>query len=151
MAMIGSRAIDWFLNALIFLMMVISIWWVGPLAETRLYPVVSPLTITKIEPAGPDQSRIMIEFEKYRNCPPIGVFWYNGRADGVFSAVKFTVETRPVDEPHVNRPLGKQTAGPWLVDLPPDQVLTAAFVETQHQCHPLWPTVSKFGPTHSKP
>lgn len=142
---VASRAAGWLLTAAVLMLAIMGIWTVGPALESRFWPVVEPLEITRVEPVGQDQTRIWIRFQKRRVCSPIGVFWYRGTRDGLFEPVRFIVERRGAGgQGYVNRPLGAQESGPWLIDLPMRDVQDRAFADAQHTCWPLWPTISRF-------
>lgn len=112
--------------------------------ERRFNPVVGKLLITKMEKATDDTTRVWVQFEKLRECRPIEVYWYHGRRDGLFERVMFQVE-KPLGAAHyVNRPLGVQRSGPWLVGVPIEDIAHQAFADAQHDCNPLWSTVSRF-------
>lgn len=135
---------NWLLTALIMFGMFIGLQHCGPLVEARYWPAVGPLTITRAEAVDATHSRIWVRFEKLRVCAPRGVYWYRGRRGGPFDPLGFVVESGQADVPFVNRPIGIQTAGPWLLDVPITELEKGVFADAQHSCNQAWTTVSRF-------
>lgn len=107
-------------------------------------PVVGKLTIVKTERVSEDTTRIWVEFEKLRECRPLEVYWYIGQRSGIFDRVLFQAE-KPLGSAHyVNRAVGIQRSGPWLVGIPEEKLKYEAFSDAQHDCWPFWTTVSRF-------
>lgn len=85
--------------------------------EGRLFPVVEQLEILTIVPDG-EKSLIYVRFEKIRECEYVGIGWYE-EVDGQLRRVK--LDLRP-DGSDSNRPVGRQVAGPWSVDIPAEKL-----------------------------
>jgi hypothetical protein len=141
-----------FCAAVIFIALFFFTFVVGPQLETRYYPVVGYLQITKIEPMDDGrQSRIWVQFEKLReSCAPIEVHWYRGNRAEVFERVNFYVEKPIGGNKYFNRPAGMQRSGPWVVAIPSDEIRSNAFSDAEHRCWPFWTTRSHFYPPPPK-
>ena len=97
--------------SVIFIMMTFTAFIVGPALETMYYPVVGPLMITRMESVDALHTRIWVQFHKYRECPPIDVYWYYGSRDSVFERVIFVVEKPLGANRYINRPVGRAALG----------------------------------------
>lgn len=117
-----------------------------PMAETRWFPVVETLQVDKVEPASEGRSIIYGSFDKIRQCDYGGIAWFERKANGDLERVSVELLRRPGDTSSPNRPLGQQTAGPWVIGIPADRVIGASVVELTHRCHPFWTTVTHFFP-----
>lgn len=142
-----ARALSGLLTLAVLLAAVMGVWTVGPLLETKLWPVLDKITITKAEVVSPYQTRIWVRFRKKRQCVIIGVYWYKGSRDGLFESIRFAVE-KPLPaakgRAFYTRPVGWQNAGPWLMDTPLADLLDRSFADAQHECHKAWPTISHY-------
>ena len=132
------------LASIIFVATSYTAFLVGPWLETMYFPVVGRLTITAMERVDDTHTRIWVRFRKYRECPPIDVYWYQGRRDELFERVTFVAEKPIGGNKYINRPVGDQKSGPWVIGVPIEDIQDKAFSDSQHSCHPLWPTVSRF-------
>lgn len=133
--------------AIIFASALFAIFIVGPAVETRWFPVVSKLRITKVmtgEEAG--TSVVYAEFSKKRDCEYVGIAWFQGDPNGVFERVPVILLRKEGDQSSPNRPLGTQKAGPWIVGVPPDELRKNSFARLYHRCFPFWPTTTDFWP-----
>lgn len=129
-----------------FCMTVYTIFIAGPLVESKFFPVLEKLEITSVMPTGEETSNVYVEFTKLRECAYVGVAWFEGRRSGGFHRVLFVAQRNKEDSSSPNRPLGKQTAGPWLVGIKAEDVKTNSFVDIFHQCHPFWVTKTQWYP-----
>jgi len=117
---------------------------IGPIIEQRLNPVISKAEILDVKPMD-GGSLIWVHFEKYRECEFSGVSWHILKESGDLERVAFKL--RPdKDESSSTRPKGRQSAGPWWIDIPPEDVREKSVVYLYYRCHPLWQTVAKFYP-----
>ena len=131
-------------QTLFVLVLLAVFWWIGPDVETKYWPVVRPLTITRTEAVDADHTRIWVRFEKNRGCQPVGVYWYRGRRGRPFDQIGFVVERPNGGQRFVNRPLGDQTAGPWVIEAAAGEIGNNVFADAQHSCNPAWTTISRF-------
>lgn len=111
--------------------------WLSRL-EGDSYPVVTPATITRIEPAGDNYTRIWGHARKLRDCPAfLRIQWDTVSAIGASRSQVYFEDRATV------RPTGDFSFGPWVVHMTPEQLgRSRAYV--YHQCHPGWPTRSLF-------
>lgn len=120
--------------ALIFL----AFCWLGvPGAiDGRLWPVATPMSLTKWEDDGSGRTRFYGTSEKLRNnCAWRGFEWRLG--DFGIDHVPVTIDT----EMAVSRPAGRFAFGPWIANVPPVKFLrTHAIV--LHQCFVTTPFVA---------
>lgn len=126
----------------------ITVFNVGPYAETALWPVVKDFRVlAEHELADGRVSLDQVEFSKARNCEYIGISWYRGSRGGVFERVPVETRRRTGDDSSPNRPLGRQRTGPWIIALPSLEELKGnSFAELQHRCQPLWITTTRLYP-----
>ncbi len=117
-----------------------------PALETKYWPVVETLHIERVEAATENRSVIYGTFNKVRQCEYIGITWFARNVNGVLDRVPVEILRKPGDTSSPNRPLGVQTAGPWVVAIPPQELLGTSVVELTHRCHPFWTTVMHFYP-----
>lgn len=119
---------------------------IGPLAESKYFPVVGKLEIITVNDAGGGKSYITAQFTKKRDCEYIGVAWYRIMPNGVLERISMITHRQEGDTSSPNRPLGKTVAGPWEVSMPHTQVRGLSVVEVFHRCHPFWTTRTPFYP-----
>lgn len=132
--------------AIIFFCTMVTIYTLGPLAETRFFPVVGKLQILRMDPLPGKKTAVFAAFEKLRNCEYIGIAWFSGSRQKGFERVPLVLYRQPGDDSSPNRPIGFQRAGPWEIALTAEEVRTRSFAELHHRCHPLWATVTEFYP-----
>ena len=89
-------------------------------------------------------TQVWVSFTKLRECQPVGVYWYRGRRGGPFDQIGFVVERPRNGQRFVNRPLGEQSAGPWVIEAAPGEFGSNVFADAQHSCNPAWTTISRF-------
>lgn len=135
-----------FSAAVIFFSTILTIYTLGPEIETRFFPVVSKLTIERMEPVNERTTSVYAYFNKLRNCDYLGIAWYHGQRNTGFERVPLILMRAAGDDSSPNRPVGAQRSGPWVVSIPMDQVRDNSFVQLTHQCHPFWPTTTEFYP-----
>ena len=112
---------------------------VGSAYEGRLFPVVAKLEIISIAQAEGDQSSIFVRFKKRRDCKYLGISWYNKTGE---TLRRVTVDLKPNRGSDATRPVGQHVAGPWVVDMPPENIRERSYVVLTHQCHPLYITTT---------
>lgn len=138
-----DELVIWLKIALLFVL----VGFVGPWAETRFFPVVSPLRITSISETPEGNSLISGEATKLRDCSYEGIEWRLGRRDGLSVPVKAVF----LDPPRARRP-GVIEWKALVVGLTPEQLLTNSYANAYHSClwyddvWPSWPwvTTSRF-------
>ena len=142
-----NRAIRTVSVALLFVMAITSFYTIGPWAETAFWPVVTKITVDKIEPGPGGTTMVWVHFTKMRNCDYVGVAWYLGDRKTDFTRI--TIDANPpggIPAPTPTRPVGLQSAGPWRVWVAPEFFQSTSFGEVFHRCHPFWTTRSLFHP-----
>jgi hypothetical protein len=124
------RIIHLVLHILLTMMLILAIFTLGPMLETKYWPVYSHFTVVKARnvPAGLE---VTARFTKNRNCAPQGYGWYLGE----FGIMKQVI-TRSSDIT-VHRPLGNQIGVFTVEELRLDD-LDYLYAEVYHHCHPLW-------------
>lgn len=126
--------------------MLFTFFTIGPSLETRYFPAVSKLQILSIEPVGDHSTLIRAAFEKRRDCEYIGITWFVGDRASEFERVSVLLKRADGDTSSPNRPLGYQRAGPWVIGLPPGDLINRSFAQLHHRCHPFWTTATDFFP-----
>lgn len=119
---------------------------IGPTAESRYFPVLGKLKLTKIKEDGPDSSLVMATFRKKRDCDYLGIAWYRLLPNGATERIAIVLRRKEGDESSPNRPLGVSVTGPWEVAMPAQQIPILSVVEVFHRCHPFWTTRTPFYP-----
>lgn len=122
-----------------------TVYIVGPVIETRYFPVVDKLIIDKTEWQGPETTRVWASFKKLRNCEYIGIAWFRGSRDD-FRRVPVILHREEGDRSSPNRPMGYQHAGPWDVGVPLHELPSNSFARLHHRCWPLWTSTTEFYP-----
>jgi hypothetical protein len=112
---------------------------VGPVAETRLWPVYTSYELVSVQEISPGRSSVVVAFNKVRSCEPAGYAWYKGsRESGQFAEI----EVRSVSTgTTIGRPLGRQLSQPFEVSASPAD-LRDVFINVFHRC-PFQPWVTK--------
>lgn len=116
---------------------------VGAEFEGKYFPVVSKFEITKIETTSENQSFVWLHFEKLRNCKYIGMTWQRKTASGY---IRVAVDTKPTLGSPQTRPLGKAEVGPWLVDMPPEDIREQVRITLLHACGLFYQTQTEVYP-----
>lgn len=134
-----NRALNIFLTGLWVMVLIISVYSIGPTLETRWFPVYSKFKIVTIESKD---SGIVATFEyvKRRNCDPQGYAWYNGDLSTGFKQLNVR-STRT--EAGQSRPLGQHVTTPMFIDgVTLTDMANQVVAELYSRCHPLWLTRS---------
>lgn len=113
---------------------IIAFYTVGPMLETRFWPVYSRFRIVEAVDT-PDGLRVVARFTKYRDCAPQGYGWYVGE----FGIMRQVI-TRSSDTV-ITRPMGMQL-GTFVVKDLTLKDLPYLYAEVYHNCYPLWTTRS---------
>lgn len=124
---------------MLFLAMLPFILTLGPVVETRYFPVFKDFRLVSIDRLEPGRSRVVVAFQKVRNCEPAGYAWFRGSRHGdEFSEI----EVRSVTMGNsVGRPVGPQLSAPFEVTANPED-LSNIFVNVFSRC-PFQPWISK--------
>lgn len=132
--------------ALAFSAAVYSLWMVGPYLERWLAgPVVGKLELTSVMGTQEGRSIVFVEFDKRRPCEFAGLNWYMITENGAY--IRVPVRLAELDTLTNNtRPIGKQSDGPWLVYLRPEDLISRSRAEVHHRCHGLWTTITNIYP-----
>jgi hypothetical protein len=126
------KVVQFLLFVLMAMTGVIAFFTLGPMTETKFWPVYGKFRIVDMDDLQ-DGLRIVARFEKKRNCDPQGYGWYLGE----FGIMKQVV-TRSGDLV-VHRPIGIQLGTFFIKDLTTKDV-PYLYAEVYHHCHPLWIT-----------
>ena len=123
------------------MVLILAIFTIGPMVETRYFPVYSKFRI--IETVAKEKGlEVTARFTKFRNCDPQGFAWFIGDFKGLMQ-----LPVRSIVLPGtVHRPLGTQLTAPFLVQGLAAEDLQYLYAETYHHCHPLWITRSVIYP-----
>lgn len=135
-----------FCSVVILFSLVFTVYAVGPAIETTYWPVVSKLEIISVEQAPGGKTKIRAAFRKLRDCDYLGISWFVGDRPSSFERVSVELMREPSDTSIPNRPLGYQTAGPWIIGISPQELKANSFTQLQHRCHPFWTSVTDFYP-----
>jgi hypothetical protein len=134
------RLLNWFLQGLLLLVLVLFVYGVGPTLETGYFPVYSKFKILKATDT-PEGLSMTIQYKKLRDCEPQGYGWFVGDIGvgrrEVRSGNNFTSVSRPVDS--------LITRFVVIRDLKLED-LTQLYAEIYSRCHPLWVTRSVIYP-----
>jgi hypothetical protein len=133
------------LAPLLAVIIVISSIAIGQAYEGRIWPVITDVRITSIE-AVEGGSLVTFEFDKVRGCSYVGMEWYRGEQATGFSRARLDLRPQGLVPTGASRPQGVQSAGPWFIGLPPDEVHNNSFALIHYRCHPLYDTTTLFYP-----
>jgi len=114
-----------------------AVFTVGPLLESRFFPVVSRADIFD-QASEADGVIFHVRFRKMRQCEFLGLAWYEGPVRRLVEFQPSVTEVVPVR----TRPKGFQQAGPWRIGGLRSLRGTRAYA--LHRCHPLWITITDF-------
>lgn len=140
--MISTRA--WWRVILWMMMSLILLHSFGPALgriEGKFWPVVRAAQITSVTDDG-----LTSVFEgttdKIRDCDFISIRWFVGQHDG---AARSDAQLLILERDKL-RPISPFGFGPWAVRLSEADLRGNSFAEVQHDCHMLFPTVTRFYP-----
>lgn len=143
---LSMLAIKSFVVTVVALCVSLMFFIVGPLTESRYYPVVAKLEIMDIVDIGDNKSDVSVYFIKLRDCDYLGLVWNRLEPNGALERVDIAAKRTPGLASSLNRSTGPTIAGPWEVDMPHTQVRDLSVVEVFHRCHPFWTTRTPFYP-----
>lgn len=130
------KTIEWLLQFVLFLVIVMVVWYVGPDLESRFRPVYSHFAIDQIY-ADPDGTRVRFRYTKYRYCDPVGFTFFAGDPNNSFQPL--IVEA--LDGLQPPKPLGNQVSNLYKVrGVTPEQFRMNVFGVISNRCHGLWTT-----------
>lgn len=121
---------------------------VGPALETAYYPVVSVLSIDKIEPINSVSTKVWASYRKLRPCEYVGIAWYSfDEKTETIRQVGMTLAPKAIgDTSSPTRPVGHIVAGPWTISMPASDIKGKSLVEVFHRCSVLWISRSHYYP-----
>lgn len=109
--------------------------------------MVGKLEFVKLTALPDDRTEIYVRFNKLRNCKYLGMARYAGERNVPgFRRVPFVLVPQNGEKPNPTRPVGDQVAGPWIINMPAEEIRGNSFVELFHECHALWQTRTEFYP-----
>lgn len=123
-----------------------SILLIGPYIEARLFPVLDKLHITSAVEMDNNRIELRVWANKMRNCEYVGLSWYRGSPDTMFSRVPIVLMRSSEMPQDPTRPLGPQSMGPWYLSMSLEDLYQNSFAEVTYRCHILWPTVIRVFP-----
>tara|TARA_Y100000296_G_scaffold72628_1_gene89189 strand:- start:905 stop:1333 length:429 start_codon:yes stop_codon:yes gene_type:complete len=114
----------------------------GPLGrfEGRLFPVVRDVQLKVVGPVNAAYTRISGTFEKARDCEFQKIEFRLGKPG---ASVLLDLE---FEEGSKVRPEGVHQWGPWVLHATPAQIENNVFALVYHDCHGLFPTITRFYP-----
>jgi hypothetical protein len=129
-------------------------WTLAPIVETTYFPVVSDFTVDDFKYDADGDPIISASFVKERNCEYRGSAWYVGTPRVEAYLAQFKSDIRPFGGRQTedfyalySRPLGRQSAGPWEIELPPRAKDKGTFFAVwRYACGFPWYTVQIVGP-----
>lgn len=131
---------------LLLLMVVIpTVYTAGPWLETKYWPVFSKFTIASAVEVSPGVTRVVVSFDKRRECAPGGFGWFSGKRGEPFEELTI-VATVQDSGSGSGRPVGRQLSKPFDINIADDQIADNVFVDIFSRCHPLWVTRSEVYP-----
>ena len=126
----------------------LTVTFMGPALEAKFFPVATKLRVERMESHPLGTIIETASFTKLRDCTFAGLAWYRKDFNGNFievSVLPIGIAAFPNGTP-INRPLGENQVGPWLIALPLRQVIYGSIGRIKHRCHPFWTTVTDFYP-----
>ena len=132
----------------IFLMLIVVFFNVGPRIEKTFFPVISKFeipveAITKLTNGGVEFSGVLVKTRG--QCEPVPgsltVFSdeFVSNVQTPAKEVKIQIES---SNRWFTRPEGAQFFGPWTLTPPVPPLGPSLIIRMQHQCHPFWKTES---------
>lgn len=140
------RVLLFFLYGASFMFAITTILLIAPYIETKHWPVVSKMQIDRMVSLDYNKTEVYASFEKLRSCDYVGIAWYYGNRKTGFTRAPLELMRSSSDVSSPNRPLGRQSSGPWIVSIPMEEISKNSFVELYHKCTPFWLTRTEFYP-----
>jgi hypothetical protein len=109
--------------------------------EGNIWPVVRGTQITEVDDDGVTSVFFGVS-EKVRDCSFERIEWFIGDPLG---GMRSPVQVIFLDRDKL-RPAAPFEFGPWGVRLSEETLREGSFAEVYHDCHPLFPTVTRFYP-----
>lgn len=109
--------------------LLVMVWLIVPRAETRLYPVVTEVTVLSATDAGDGWTRLEVEADKLRDCDWRGIVWFMGQRGGRSTPVRAYFS----DPPQIRHVRRLHWSG-LMVELPRDVVLRHSYGDVLHEC-----------------
>ena len=131
------KALSWVLNLAAVAVIIMAISVLGPMMETKFFPVYAKFKIVDVQPIADGKASVLtIELRKLRECIPQGYAWYSSDLGSFVQQLNVVSNTR---NPAPVLPVGKYVLkftidGITAADLP------SLYAETFSRCHPLWIT-----------
>ena len=125
----------------------------GVVIFQRAYvPVIVDWQVTRSEKLNPTRIEIWGEMTKRFEfidglpmCQYQGMSWWARLPDGKTVEARWWTLERPFGQV-VNRPTGRQSFGPWMIDFAPHADATEVYGISEHWCLGFWPTQTMLGP-----
>lgn len=112
----------------------------APAIEGKLWPVVEPATITKVEEQRDGHTVFYGKSTKLIDCEFKSLDWFLKTEHGQVSAPVVFADRAVIRKP------GDFTFGPWISQLSAEELLYNSYAIAYHRCHPLWYRATKFYP-----
>ena len=130
----------WAVVMLILVLTTIFAWPAFKTIEGTFAPVTTKLEIIESKSVGSGEVAIVVDFRKIRDCEFIGLAFFDPL--GARVGLQFEVP----DEEIFSREVGSHKGvGPWIVNMGADEI-DKSTVLAKHECHSLWPTITKMKP-----
>lgn len=139
------KTIDALLTVALIVLAGLTALTLGPVVETRFFPVYSKFRINTLVETPDGGSAVTFAFTKLRDCQPAGINWFIGEPGGAYRQIEL-LSTRPTGGPPVNRPLGDHISNIYTIDVAPDVLRDQGFASIYSNCHPFWVTRSVIYP-----
>lgn len=125
------------LSILIFYVMGVLVFTLGPIYEGRFFPVVKNVQITLVEEnLGIGMQSFTVVATKVRDCDVKSMKVLVGESkDSILRRANFAL--KPEGEPLTNRAKGTQYYEGVVIG----KVGNYVRIDTTHECHPLWNTI----------
>lgn len=129
------KAISWLLNLAVVATAIMAFYTIGPLLETKLFPVYSKFKILEVKQG--DGLTFTIEIRKLRDCAPQGWAWYTTDLGGYIQQL----DVAPRRQQTPKMPLGKHLTTFKITEIAASDI-PSLYAETFSNCHPFWVTRS---------
>lgn len=129
------RLINWALNVIVAMLMMMTFFFFGPIIESKFWPVYSRFTAVEVKDVPERGVSATFQFTKLRNCDPQGYAWYNGELGNSFRQLNI----RSIPQVTRRSPLGTQLTSPIVLEgVTVPELTTSVFAIVYSRCHPLW-------------
>lgn len=136
------KALEWLLQFLLLLVVVMGVFTFGPTLETRFLPVYSRFTIDQLYPD--DQGvRVRFRYTKLRACDSLGFAFYVGDPAHTFQPLVVDA----IDGMPPPRPVGEQISNLYRIrGVTTEQFRREVFGIISNRCGPWWATQTRIYP-----